>query len=120
MNFLLAWMGSFIFWIVYIVMSFIIGGFMIRQFAPSTWEFMKTGERPYKRNSYSRVSRDDIAYVMIGWYLLWWIVLPLVIIWKMGKLIMRFIKDICFPWFVKVSVKSMENIPEIEIRRKEQ
>lgn len=119
LHFLFAWMGSFVFWVVYVVMSFIIGNLGIREFAPLVWEFMNTGERPYKRNSRSKVDTVDIVFIMIGWYLLWWFVLPLVIFVKMIKSIWRIMVAL-FPVFRKIAVKSIEKIPEIEIKRKEE
>jgi len=106
MGFMVAVLGSTIFWVVYFTVSFMITTVLLKKIAPKTFKYTTTNKIQNNDDSF-----DILSYICIALftYLFW----SLIILWMI--IVMKVI------WgFFCLCIKTANNIvPEIDIKKKE-
>lgn len=110
MSFLLAWLGSALFWAMYVVLTLVGSIISLRVIAPNTMDVIR-GVRSSSRYPFV-FGKASVATLIMVHVLFWQIVLISLIIWKIIELI--FGKIFCGIY------KYIDNIiPNIKIEREE-
>ncbi len=112
-SFMFGVLGSVVFWVLYSVFSFVIGGALLRRMAPATYTTIKTGERPMSK-MYASLKADatGMVLVFIAIYLFWSLILACIVFWFAVKIIFKIVT----PPIRQFIAKTADIIPDIEIK----
>jgi len=114
-SFMFGVLGSVLFWVIYVCVSFVVTGTLMRFATPTAWKVLTTGEKQWAYDIDGFMNSYYNAWVIwVGtWFFLFWpVILPSLIIYLIFT-------KITAPLLRQLLIKSGNIIPEFEIKKKE-